>query len=1567
MRKFLFFAWSLLVTTALCAQSSADLMQQDLFSNYGGWKNLTAGYTRDTTDANPMKSEIAVCGNTVHVVWADMQSNYTAQPEGYDVWYRRSTDGGATWEDARSIYKRRTEGWSGYFNIMQAEGNNVHILVPDNWEGSSEDTGLPRLVYLRSTDGGASFTSKVMGTGPWEYWGIKYALIKAEGSNVVIAYHIDQPDNQDIVVCRSTDKGATFSTLTVTLPQAVHMLGDLQIKDGRWAIVASSQSWYNTLLDGRVYVVTGDMTSETASMSQLAPKLSNDGYYCQILDRQGYNGDELNHHPIMALTGSGTIHLLFSGATEIGKDDEGNDNVDFSHLLYIRSEDFGQTWSDIVTIPEATNNAHMLVAKGQNVYAIVGNDGKRWIAFSNDNGNTWKQNKRMCYGTSCGKWGCTNMDSPRAYDLVIDPNDPTGKTAWYIGAKWLALQTKDGFNSLSYSTRLDGDLRIGLPNERGSQMSPLLVIDGNGINHWLMREFVGINDLAGHNACQLFYRKETGEPAPSDKNMALHMSEKRLANNGDFPHSRVAIPLRETMPLDSAMSVAFWVRVDSLDTQTSLVYMRSNTEDAPYDDQFYTPTFSTPGFSIGLDSRIDGYDRKTGEFNAVRAQVKVYLHTDKSHDGVGTTLYSYSPYLHDVYMMWEPNLWHSVVFTWDSREPGQNMTLYLDGMPLATGSEYGKMEFGTNPIIIGNAVNFQNNQDWYMDDLQIWNRALSFDEVKQFAAHQPVSQNGCVVNYGFDGTLKDLSGNGNDALAQLDCHFVEYEGLRLPDPQMQITKDGEHVYLTDMTENGEAIYWYYGLPGYPAGTSGSGDAKRHDVIWLTYGYLNGNAYPIMITRGANACAPAYGSVRIGRGLSYAYPSSVGQAQGVRIRIVGAYDTYLNPNVRLHREGYDDIIGSWVSYAEGGAPQGHTFDETLRYASFDLADAAPGYWDAIVDEDTLKNGVYVEEYEKPQIWARHTCPSGILAGKNHKFSIVYGNNSNVDAYNVPLYFFVSSGPNKEGKTVSLGTRFPIKYLPDNLEPEWAQAVSSSIGSSTVFDAGDIDNGYEEMFGEMKCYAFLIPRIPAHSTKVREFSVMSGRDFDIVWSMGEPWGPLQYDENEEPVLYDDEIDEILNGKYRRFNNKQLDCIMRFLGWGFMDATVGNIPVVGCIYNGTKTVIMGITDDEDERWDNLFSNSLSTLVGCALESNPLGWGYRLTTLVGQAFNAAMMLQSANACAALGGDHTHVRVLSSYDPNEMIGPAGFGDEHFIKPGPQMDYTVTFENKPEATAPAHEVAVNDTLDASVYDFSSFSFGSFGWADTTLILEGGNIKEFTQYVTWEEKDMVVLVSGKFDEEKGIATWRFFSLNADGTEIDDPLKGFLVPNNANHEGEGFVTFHINHKAGLSGGAKIANEATIIFDYNDPIVTNRYSNTLDTDLPSSRALSATFNDQGKIVVTWEADDATAGAGTIDLYQSVNDGEFEWIGRFAASKLSAEIPCEDPGKTYSFATVAIDRVGWREQKAETDLTPETVCKFGEGIDVPNSSQKTVNAIKKLKNGALYILLPSGRTYNATGAEIK
>lgn len=64
----------------------------------------------------------------------------------------------------------------------------------------------------------------------------------------------------------------------------------------------------------------------------------------------------------------------------------------------------------------------------------------------------------------------------------------------------------------------------------------------------------------------------------------------------------------------------------------------------------------------------------------------------------------------------------------------------------------------------------------------------------------------------------------------------------------------------------------------------------------------------------------------------------------------------------------------------------------------------------------------------------------------------------------------------------------------------------------------------------------------------------------------------------------------------------------------------------------------------------------------------------------------------------------------NDMIGPAGYGDAHFIPPDIRLDYTIRFENEPNATAPAQRVFIRTQLDDDL-DVRSFRVGTFGFGD----------------------------------------------------------------------------------------------------------------------------------------------------------------------------------------------------------------------------------------------------------------
>jgi hypothetical protein len=62
--------------------------------------------------------------------------------------------------------------------------------------------------------------------------------------------------------------------------------------------------------------------------------------------------------------------------------------------------------------------------------------------------------------------------------------------------------------------------------------------------------------------------------------------------------------------------------------------------------------------------------------------------------------------------------------------------------------------------------------------------------------------------------------------------------------------------------------------------------------------------------------------------------------------------------------------------------------------------------------------------------------------------------------------------------------------------------------------------------------------------------------------------------------------------------------------------------------------------------------------------------------------------------------------------------------------------------------------------------------------------------------------------------------------EDPLAGFLPPNDETGRGEGRISFEIDPLPGLPDGTTITNQARIIFDTEAPIVTDVWANTIGT---------------------------------------------------------------------------------------------------------------------------------------------
>jgi hypothetical protein len=269
--------------------------------------------------------------------------------------------------------------------------------------------------------------------------------------------------------------------------------------------------------------------------------------------------------------------------------------------------------------------------------------------------------------------------------------------------------------------------------------------------------------------------------------------------------------------------------------------------------------------------------------------------------------------------------------------------------------------------------------------------------------------------------------------------------------------------------------------------------------------------------------------------------------------------------------------------------------------------------------------------------------------------------------------------------------------------------------------------------------------------------------------------------------------------------------------------------------------------------------------------------------------------------------------DPNGITGPAGYSS-----PGPQwvsgkatLPYVVNFQNESTATAPAVQVVVTEAVPPDI-DPNSVQLTGFGFGASTSVSIPASEQSFSQQFTnlnLPNGDYLD-VSGVYDPQagaNGVITWTFSTIDPTTGDLDgSPNAGFLPPDDAAGDGEGFVSWAGTAKSGLTTGTTITGQASIVFDRNAAIPTAVWTNTVDATPPtaSMTQLPAT-SPAGNLDVSWSGQDGTgSGVATYDLYESTDGGPLTLILP-STTLTSTQVPIVS-GHTYGFAVDATDNVG-------------------------------------------------------------
>lgn len=287
------------------------------------------------------------------------------------------------------------------------------------------------------------------------------------------------------------------------------------------------------------------------------------------------------------------------------------------------------------------------------------------------------------------------------------------------------------------------------------------------------------------------------------------------------------------------------------------------------------------------------------------------------------------------------------------------------------------------------------------------------------------------------------------------------------------------------------------------------------------------------------------------------------------------------------------------------------------------------------------------------------------------------------------------------------------------------------------------------------------------------------------------------------------------------------------------------------------------------------------------------------------------------------------SWDPNDITGPFGINDERYIPASQTMSYVIRFENQAEAELPAMFVNVYDTLDINKYDLSTFELGNIQIADNVIPVPSFLQKYYTEYDMRPAGNYIVGITAELNTETGVVHWLFETLDPATLAMPEDMEaGFLPPNITAPEGEGSVSFTVKLKENLPHLTEISNRADIIFDYNEPILTNIWVNTLDLSHPESSITTKQVSESG-IKISWTGEDRESDVNYYKVYMAVDDGEFTLLGTFFNNEQTIG---GEPESLYSFYVEAVDKVGNSERKQALAETSIVLKKDWQGTGTDN-----------------------------------
>jgi probable HAF family extracellular repeat protein/cysteine-rich repeat protein len=428
--------------------------------------NTSAGY--DYLNAHDERPQVATdgLGNWL-TVW-ESEYSFGAIGNDSDIVASRSTDGGATWTQARALNSDAGGDFRTDFAVRVATDSQGAWVAA--WTSGGTDWDIE---VARSSDAGAGWTWPVFlnSNAAWDGGGDLYPDLTTDGrGNWVAVWESDDVlsgaagSDKDIFVARSMDDGATWAPPIALNTNAGSDAGDDRdprvTTDGRgtWLAVWYSDDSLRGTIGTDTDILVARSTDGGASWS--APTVLNGG-----------SGDDFD--PQLTTDGRGTWVAVWDSIDSLDRS-IGTDR----DILVARSSD-GYTWSEPTGLdPNAASDAGddfaaQVTTDGQGTWiaawasfdalgGTIGADGDILVSRSEDDGVSWSA------------------------AAALDPNAVRD-----TGGDFAARVTTDGrgtwvavwhsFDALSGTIGTDGDILVSRSTDGGARWSAAAALDPNAV------------------------------------------------------------------------------------------------------------------------------------------------------------------------------------------------------------------------------------------------------------------------------------------------------------------------------------------------------------------------------------------------------------------------------------------------------------------------------------------------------------------------------------------------------------------------------------------------------------------------------------------------------------------------------------------------------------------------------------------------------------------------------------------------------------------------------------------------------------------------------------------------------------------------------------------------------------------------------------------------------------------------------------------------------------------------------------------------------------------------------